>query len=379
MVRADQRSHIGRRQPSINSRSLELLPLTGPGAVYTETQGRMPGPAYTREGLADLISSIAELGLLHPVGVERLPGPQQGESRHRLVVGERRLSALRLGATLYHDHPNFAAVPALVCPGPLSETERRRWQLAENLAREKLQPGELAAALLLQRCAMLTDALTAAGLPVADDIARNPDPASRLHALEELRSDAGRTDLAVSWRDVLHCLGLEIPPRKASALVAAFKALPRELSADLDTHQIALATRTALARGTGGQTELAMDLWRAVRDTGRPGLITAVVREQARNPGMAVDQLLAIAEQPRGRTPLRPPVAGDAPGQPAVEAEPAATLEHALVEDTIAGMRRLVAQLRRGAIPSDRFSTGSLRMLAAEITRLLPQAAEATP
>jgi ParB family chromosome partitioning protein len=38
----------------------------------------------------------------------------------------------------------------------LSEAERQTWQLVENLAREELQPGELAAALMFERCALLT-------------------------------------------------------------------------------------------------------------------------------------------------------------------------------------------------------------------------------
>ncbi|TDD13159.1 ParB N-terminal domain-containing protein [Nonomuraea diastatica] len=374
MVGADQRSHVALRHCPANGRTLELLPLTGPGAVLTEVQGRMPGPAYTREGLADLINSIAELGLLHPVGVERLGGSQEAVS-HRLVVGERRLSALRMGATLYPNHPNFASVPALVCPGPLTETERRRWQLAENLAREKLQPGELAAALLLQRCAMLTDNLTAAGVAVEASITRDPDPIGRLNHLEALRHDSGRPDLAVAWRDVLQRLGLEMTPRRASALVAAFKALPRQLSTDLDTHQVALATRAVLARGTGGQAALAMDLWQAVKDKGRPELITAVAREHARQPTLAVDEVVALVERPH--PPRLPASAAGVARQTGTE-NPAAALDHSLLENTITAMRHLVAQLRRGATPADQFATGSLRMLATEINRLLPRPAEAT-
>jgi hypothetical protein len=44
---------------------------------------------------------------------------------------------------------NFAALAAFVRSGPMTEEERRRLQLTENLAREDLRPGELAAALLL--------------------------------------------------------------------------------------------------------------------------------------------------------------------------------------------------------------------------------------
>lgn len=50
-------------------------------------------------------------------------------------------------------------------------------------------------------------------------------------------------------------------PRKIRALVAAFTVLPRELSADLDAHRIALAPRPRLLL-----TELA-----AALDDGPPG------------------------------------------------------------------------------------------------------------
>ncbi len=64
----------------------------------------------------------------------------------KLAAGERRLRACRWGAVNRPDNPHFAALPAVVCPGPLPDEERRIWQLVENLARESLRPGELAAA-----------------------------------------------------------------------------------------------------------------------------------------------------------------------------------------------------------------------------------------
>ena len=105
---------------ALRARRLELLPLEGPGAPFTEPQGREPGSSTSPADLAELVSSIARVGLLQPVLVEELPS-----GGRRLVAGERRLRALRWGAAHLPDNPHFHAVPALVCPGPLSEEDRR--------------------------------------------------------------------------------------------------------------------------------------------------------------------------------------------------------------------------------------------------------------
>jgi hypothetical protein len=113
--------------------------------VFTEPQGRS-GDSFAPENLTDLISSIAAVGLLEPVLAEEITRP--GGVSYRLVAGERRLRAMLWGAAHMPENPHFAVLTALVCPGPLTESERRRWQTAENFAREPLRPGELGAALL---------------------------------------------------------------------------------------------------------------------------------------------------------------------------------------------------------------------------------------
>ncbi|MEX0657695.1 MAG: hypothetical protein WD080_01040, partial [Egibacteraceae bacterium] len=55
------------RSQRLTRRRFELLPLTGPGAAFTEVQGRLPGASTTPEGLAELISSIATVGVLQPI------------------------------------------------------------------------------------------------------------------------------------------------------------------------------------------------------------------------------------------------------------------------------------------------------------------------
>src|SRR5947209_18097043 len=109
--------------------------MTGPGAAFSEVQGRAPGESTTPANLVELISSIATVGVLQPVLVEELEG-----RRMRLVAGERRLRAVLWGVANLPDNVHFQTIPAVVCPGPLSEAERRTWQLVENLAREDLAP-----------------------------------------------------------------------------------------------------------------------------------------------------------------------------------------------------------------------------------------------
>jgi hypothetical protein len=50
----------------LRQRRFELLPLTGPTAAFTEVQGRAPGGSTSLEGLGELISSIASVGVLQP-------------------------------------------------------------------------------------------------------------------------------------------------------------------------------------------------------------------------------------------------------------------------------------------------------------------------
>lgn len=274
----------------LRQRRFEMLPMRG--SVYTDVQGRGPGPSTSPEGLADLITSISTVGVLHPVLVEELPGPDNHVQR-RLVIGERRYRACRWGAVNQPDNPRFEKLPAVICPGPISDEDRRTWQLVENLAREDLQPGELASALLLERSAILRTQLDNAGIEVSEEIQRLEDPVARFEAMEKLRgSDA---NLAAPWNLVLRRLGLQITPRRAREVVAAFRTLPRELSADMDQHQVALAARTNLARLSRGRREAASELWQAVKRLGRTDLLSAATRAQATNPDMPAEAAVTAA------------------------------------------------------------------------------------
>jgi hypothetical protein len=107
----------------LRHRRFELLPPTSPGAVFSEVQGRTPGQFTAPADLVELISSIASVGVLQPVLVEDL-----GERGRRLVAGERRVRAVLWGIANHPENPHFQTIPAVVCPGPLSEGERRTWQ-----------------------------------------------------------------------------------------------------------------------------------------------------------------------------------------------------------------------------------------------------------
>ncbi|MFJ6438222.1 ParB N-terminal domain-containing protein [Streptomyces sp. NPDC091416] len=413
----------------LRQRRFELLPMRG--AVYTDVQGRGPGPSTSPEGLADLITSISTVGVLHPVLVEELPGPDNQVQR-RLVIGERRYRACRWGAVNQPDNPRFSKLPAVICPGPISDEDRRTWQLVENLAREDLQPGELAKALLLERSAILRAQLDNAGIEVDEDVQRLEDPVARFEALEKLRgSDA---NLAAPWNLVLRRLGLQITPRRAREVVAAFRTLPREMSADMDQHQVALAARTNLARLSRGRREAAAELWQAVKRLGRTDLLSAATRAQATHPDMPADTAASAAvaahEQanaeraatlsrpvaPAGQhnagldavSPAEAPAASEAdgtdvaqpqehadspfemPGEPDAAGpaaqdhlradeplEPAEPVDPSVAAAALDALRALNTQLTEGRT-LHRFDAGSLRMLLTELQRHTSAGAERT-
>lgn len=349
----------------LRRRRFECLPLTGPGAVFTEVQGRGPGSATAPANLVELISSIASVGVLQPVLVEELPDGQR-----RVVAGERRLRAARWGATNHPDNPHFASIPAVVCPGPLSEEERRVWQLVENLAREDLQPGELAAALLYERCAVLVVKLLNAGVAVPRPAATLDDPVERFRALDRLRVDAGLHHLGAPWTEVLRRLGIQMREEKARQLVRAFATLPEELSDQMDAAKVALATRLEYLRLGRGRAEAAAELWEAVSKRQRPELLAAAVREQLEHPDLepeeAVDratELHEAADRARARAQSTGPEDPDGGG----------LVEPEVVAEALVCLRRLLSALRAGAELS-RYDAGSLRLFAGELAGALGEA-----
>jgi ParB family chromosome partitioning protein len=354
----------------LRRRRFELLPLLGPGAAFTEVQGRGPGTSTAPASLVELISSIATVGVLQPILVEELPGPEL-----RLVAGERRMRAARWGAVNHPDNPHFAAIPAVVCPGPLSEQERRVWQLVENLAREALQPGELAAALLYERSAVLTAKLLADEVPIPADVAALEDPVSRFRALDRLRVEAGRHHIGAPWSEVLRRLGIQMREDTARQLVRAFAALPAEISSEMDAAKVALATRLDYLRLDRGSADAAAELWAAVRDRQRPQLLSAAVRERLAHPDLDADDAVDRAEELResadeARARAQRPAPTDAAAGEEVDPQ--------VVRDVLEAMRQLAGLLRSG-VSLRRFDAGSLRLYAGELVELLGTPARTSP
>ncbi len=357
----------------LRARRLELLPLTGPGAAFSDVQGRQPGESTAPAALADLISSIATIGVLQPILVEEADG------RRLLVAGERRLRAARWGATADPANPHFQSIPAVICPGPLAEEERRVWQLVENLAREDLQPGELGAALLFERCAVMATKLLVAGVAVPAEVFTWDDPVARYRFLDRLR--AGDPKTAAPWDEVLRRLGLQLSARQARALVAAFTALPAELSSDFDAHRITLTTRQAYLRLDTGRASAADQLWAAVKERGNTRLLAAATAEILDDPDLDADEAVDRAEERHrdanaarsarlsGATANDDDDLGDEPD--VGDARAAAAVE--VVTGALAALRHLLADLRAGEQLTG-YEAGSLRLCINELAVFLPAA-----
>lgn len=92
---------------------------------------RQPRQVFDEDTLAELVSSIREVGLLQPVVVRRA-----GQQRYELIMGERRWRAARAAGLAY--------VPAIV--RAVDDEHLLRDALLENLHRSQLNPLEEAAA-----------------------------------------------------------------------------------------------------------------------------------------------------------------------------------------------------------------------------------------
>ena len=92
---------------------------------------RQPRTVFEEEALAELVTSLREVGLLQPVVVRPL-----GEDRYELIMGERRWRAAR--------EAGFTAIPAIV--RSTGDDAMLRDALLENLHRSQLNPLEEAAA-----------------------------------------------------------------------------------------------------------------------------------------------------------------------------------------------------------------------------------------
>lgn len=125
--------HVSRETGSDDD---ELLPVDG--ATFAEIPVdsivpnlRQPRQVFDEDALAELVSSIQEVGLLQPIVVRQLE-----TGRYELVMGERRWRATK--------EAGFPTIPAIV--RTTRDDDMLRDALLENLHRSQLNPLEEAAA-----------------------------------------------------------------------------------------------------------------------------------------------------------------------------------------------------------------------------------------
>lgn len=329
--------------------------------IFTQVQGRGwdAATALSPEELEDMISTIGTIGQLSPIQLEHL-----SDGTYRLVAGERRLRAMKWGNTNHPENPHFHQIAATVVDGPLTDEDRLTWQLVENLARQDLKPGELAAALLYERCAVLATRLVSNGTPIPTKVNTIDDPIERWEALDKLRLDAGHTGIGAPWPEVLKRIGLQLSPNRAKRLVAAFRAMPQELTAEMDETEISLHSRQEWLRLRNGRQEAADEIWEAIKTSGRPELLTSASAAALAHPDADVDDILELAEHQHDRTPATEPSEGDH------EDPPAAVLVSA--EAAIAEIEALLVKIRQGHTPEG-YERGSLVLKTRELLSYLTE------
>ena len=357
------------RSERLRRRRLVQIPVDR--QVFADEQGRgWGGPKVTTPPaeLADLITSIGTSGVLQPILCEELDGGQL-----QVVSGHRRLAACRWGLVQLRNtpqHRNYETIPAVVVPGPLSEEERRSFQLIENLGRVDLMPGELAAALLYERSAILYQALTDHGHPPPDQLMEIADPTARWQSLDAFRRDNELWSVGAPWPKVLAGLGIELSVARCKQLSTALRQIPTEISIEMDSAQVALATRQDWIRLWKGRKEAAAEIWAAVQDR-NPALLRRAIKEADILPEASPDEVVdaaedfhAAANESRSATQRRDPFPPDNPGPDAGSHAPDGGN---IVSRLAADLRAVLEHLDRGHVPEPETSS-RLRPL---LTRLL--------
>lgn len=343
----------------LRRRRFAMLPVLGPGSILTEVQGRAPGAQTSVTGLAELISSIGEVGVLQPILVEELPG-----GTHRLVAGERRLRACRIGAVDNPENPHFQQIPAVLCPGPLDPEDRATWQLIENLARSDLSPGDLAQALLFERCAMLTVRLEEVGAPPPAEILAMDDPLQRWYALNRFRTEAKMQRIGAPWAEVVRRIGLHLSEDRIEQIIRAFARLPADVAEEMDREGVAINARLAFVQLASTKEQAAGELWDAVRSSNKGKLLYSAVRELMEHPGIGAS---AAVERAEARLVAANESRAEARRKP-VDAEDTedGSVDPSLVKQALADLGELSKQLGAGKVLS-RYDAGSMRLYLEEI------------
>ena len=376
-------AELAKTSELIKTRRFELVPLRGPQSPFTKTQGRGWGTTITDSPteLIDLISSIGTVGLIQPISVEELPSGHK-----RVISGHRRFAAMRIGTKEQPDNPHFAAMATNIFTGPLDGSDICTWQLVENLARTDLQPGELAAALLYHRSALLVALLKDHNVTIPADLAGLDDPAARWDHLNKLRQQNELHHIGISWETAISRIGLELSADKARKLVAAFRAMPTELATEMDQHQISLNSRANWIRlHRNGRAQAAEDIWAAVKaknDARRllshacitsldnPDMTGTELADNADQKHQEANQARAIALTPTPTRPEDPETTDldlDQPDLADSETETVPTELITRIRNDLQELERLLT----GGTRIDRYDKGSLQLLLTRSKTLL--------
>jgi len=320
-----------------------------------EADTGQPREDFPRPELEALAESIEALGLVHPIVVEQL-----GAGRYRVIAGERRLRALRIGRETRRRHPHFTDPPALVFPDPVPEATRRLFQLAENLARRDLRPVEVARGLQAARVALeierFLEAATSSGLAVEGF---DQDPQRLREQLWQALTDAGVDLPRVTWTEVLGRVGMRMDAAQRKAYLRLLR-LPDDVLDAIDEAGLSAHAAGAVARLEGQELQRGVLAEAAARGAPRAVARAAAALEDdpELTPGEAVDLALQVhreADAARARS-LRQEGSG---------------LAAATVELFANAAKALIRDLDR-ATPTT-FQAGTIRLLCNEVMSALAQ------
>ena len=116
-------------------RAGQVIRAISPDDVVMETLVRDRKQGHDPE-LAELVTSIQEVGLSNPIRVE-----ERADGKYDLIQGYRRLSAYR---ALAEDSPGWATIPAVILPRGEGHAALYRQMVDENLVRKDISFAEMA-------------------------------------------------------------------------------------------------------------------------------------------------------------------------------------------------------------------------------------------
>lgn len=357
-------AQFGRRHV-LGVRRLQPTLFDDPGAgehmvdpAVIDADPHQPRRDFDPAGLRDLMESIGAVGLIEPLVVT---GWAAG--RYRLVSGERRLRAIRLGAQVHPDNPRFHWVPVRVLDvALLDDLSRIRVQLDENRFREDLSPGEIAGAYRAARLHLETRVaeryLNALGaIPNGYD-AGGAIP-ERRRSLKAALQRRGAPWPEVPWPDVFAHLGQPVDRR-----VIAILKIPDAVLTRCGELGLSKSAAAALAELPGPQVQMA--LLDAAAQAGDAGLVTPaadlLLADPSLGPPDAVAAVLAARRAVRSARSTTPAPPGQMvlprPACPAGEFDRVA-----------AALRAAVGVLESYTLTE--YQAGSIRLLAGRLSALI--------